>query len=107
MDFKRATYLPKEGIQGVQKIQIFLHCVLELPTVYISYSATNESQEMAILKLANALNTYGIRIILDLLNTVEIDSMGGLPNWLSDNISSADKVIVVISKEYIKVSVIK
>jgi len=58
---------------------------------------------MAILKLANALNKNGIRVILDLLNTVEINSMGGLPNWLPDSISNADKVMVVLTKDYIKV----
>jgi len=59
---------------------------------------------MEILKLANGLNQYGIHCIVDMLNTVEINSMGGLPNWLPDNISSADKILVILSKDYINVS---
>ena len=41
---------------------------------------------------------------MDLLCTVEINELGGLPHWLSTKIPKADKIIVVLSKSYIKVS---
>jgi len=41
--------------------------------------------------------------MIDLLSQVEINSVGGLYNWLPSKIIYSEKIIVVLTKDYLKV----
>jgi len=73
--------------------------------VYVSHVTRSDTrQETRLLQLIHFLAQYGIRLTLDLLCQVEINNAGGLPNWIPETISKADKILLYLSKSYIAVS---
>ena len=50
-----------------------------------------------------ALHEYGVQCVVDLLNTVEINNSGGLASWVPKSITNTDKIVVLLTKEYIQV----
>lgn len=72
--------------------------------MYISYFAGTEKEEEKVLYLAAALNQFGIKCTVDLLCQVDINNNGGLPIWLPENVTNSDKILVLITREYLEVS---
>ena len=60
---------------------------------------------MRILALVQHLTTFGVQCVIDLLCQVEINNTGGLANWLPYAITNADKILVVVTPNYLQVYV--
>ena len=45
----------------------------------------------------------GTSVVVDLTRQIEINNCGGLSQWIPKQMSSADKIVVVLSPEYLKV----
>ena len=86
----------------ILRLNFFLES-LEPTTVYISYFADTEKKEERVLYLAAALSQFGIKCTLDLLCQVDINNNGGLPIWLPENVTNSDKILVVITRDYLEV----
>uniref|UniRef100_A0A7M5V8A7 TIR domain-containing protein n=2 Tax=Clytia hemisphaerica TaxID=252671 RepID=A0A7M5V8A7_9CNID len=70
-------------------------------SLYISYlSETN--RETKILEMAQHITSFGVQCIIDLLCQVDINSRGGLANWLSYSINNTDKILVILTPNYLK-----
>ncbi|XP_066931773.1 uncharacterized protein [Clytia hemisphaerica] len=72
------------------------------PTVYFSYISKDQQKEEDLLHMIAALHEYGVQCVVDLLNTVEINNTGGLANWVPKSITNTDKIVVLLTKQYIK-----
>lgn len=55
------------------------------------------------LSLVQYIASYGIHCNIDLLSQVNINNMGGLANWLPSQIRNSDKILILLSKAYLKV----
>ncbi|XP_066914792.1 uncharacterized protein [Clytia hemisphaerica] len=71
-------------------------------SVYISHYSNSLLDEEEILSLVHYLMSLDLQCHVDLLNQVEINNMGGLPNWIPEHILSVKKILMVISKEYLQ-----
>lgn len=71
--------------------------------VYVSY-LTQPHKEERLLNLIQFISDFDVHCIIDLLCQVEINNSGGLPNWLPSKLTNSDKILVVLSKTYVKVT---
>ena len=55
--------------------------------------------------MAQHITSFGVQCIIDLLCQVDINSRGGLANWLSYSINNTDKILVILTPNYLKVNV--
>ena len=70
---------------------------IESPTVFISYSWDNDEHKKWVLDLANKLCVDGIDVILD---RYYLKPGVNLPHFVEKNISSADRIIIIFTKNY-------
>lgn len=61
-------------------------------TVYLSHCAESKKEEVALMKFVGALRTFGVDVIVDVLNQVEINNVGGASRWIQINILKAEKL---------------
>ena len=72
-------------------------------TAYISHCATTKQQKQKLLQFSVWLESQlpGLSVIVDLTKETEINKVGGLSQWIPQQITKVDKVIVILSQEYI------
>ena len=72
-------------------------------SVYISHHTPHETKN--ILKFACRLEKYfpKLNVVLDVTRQVEINACGGYAQWIPQQMASASKIVVVLSKEYLNV----
>ena len=71
-------------------------------SMYISH-LTPDNKELRILELVQNITSFGVQCVIDLLCQVDINSRGGLANWLPFSIKNADKILVVVTPNYLRV----
>ena len=59
---------------------------------------------MRVLQLVQHITGYGVQCVVDLLSQVDINSRGGLANWLPYSIRNTDKILVIVNQDYLRVS---
>lgn len=72
-------------------------------SAYVSCICPDDKKEENLLQMLAAFQEYGIKCVIDLLNTVEINNCGGPAHWVSDKINSTDKIIVILNNDYLQV----
>jgi TIR domain len=92
----------KNLIEGseIKKSKVELHKNIETekkPIVFISYSWDNDEHKKWVLDLANKLCADGIDVILD---RYYLKPGVNLPHFVEKNISSADRIIIIFTKNY-------
>ena len=70
--------------------------------VYISYFPDTEKATHSVLNLAARLKKHTLSVKVDVLCQREIDDIGK-PVWYQSQLEAASKIILVISKGYLKV----
>ena len=70
--------------------------------VYISYFPDTEKATHSVLNLAARLKKHALSVKMDALCQREIDDIGK-PIWYQSQLEAANKIILVISKGYLKV----
>ncbi len=69
--------------------------------VFISHAwESDKTIENQIKELAVWLNNKGHEVHLDYTSQREIDTEGGLQNWMEKQVEKADKVLVCVTKNY-------
>ena len=73
--------------------------------VYISHCTPDENQKKKLLNFASYLQFQltGVTVIMDLIKENEINQAGGMSQWVPQQICNADKILVVLSDDYLKV----
>ena len=72
--------------------------------VYISHCASKKREIEKVLSLANQLQSFSnVKVCIDLCNQNSIVDCGGLSFWIPENLTKADKIIMVFSPSYLKV----
>ena len=61
-------------------------------------------EEKELLTLIHYITTFGLQCHVDLLCQVEINTMGGLPNWIPTKILNVKKIMVYLTNKYVKVN---
>ena len=64
---------------------------------------TTEEEEKKLLQMVEAFHEYGIECVVDILNSIDINSCGGPANWLSNKIYETDKIVVILNESYLQV----
>ena len=70
--------------------------------MYISYFPDTEKATQSVLNLAARLRKYDLDVKMDALCKREIDEVGK-PIWYQSGLEAADKIILIITKGYLKV----
>lgn len=71
-------------------------------TVYISH-CLKKAEGSCLSKLAMLLNDANINIIVDIYSIVAINNAGGIANWVTRCIDLADKILIIVDDQYLKV----
>ena len=73
-------------------------------TVYISHCTQGETNQKNLLKFACLLehNFPQLVSVLDLTRQVEINESGGAAQWIPKQMAEASKILVILSKRYLK-----
>ena len=79
---------------------LFVFIVLDY--IYISYYPETDKATGSVLNLVARLRGHGLNVIMDALCQREIDQVG-MPRWYHSQLEAAKKIILVISKSYLKV----
>ena len=72
-------------------------------TIYISYCGVREESKNKAIRFAKHLNAENVELYLDLLNQTTIDNIGGLPFWVNEKMSVADRIILILTPDYLEV----
>lgn len=71
--------------------------------LYISHCSKSGDKQSRILKFADLLQRkFGVKVVMDLICHVSINNAGGMYNWVPSAMKSANKIAVILSKEYLK-----
>ena len=73
------------------------------PKVYISHCLTLPSDIMELTRFACVLQSCGCDVILDICSDVKVNNSGGLFRWIPTNIQRADKIVVLLTPDYLSV----
>ena len=71
--------------------------------VYISYCARDDTKKNLLLKMLSCIQVHlsGITVIAALIQQNEINALG-IAQWVTREITNADKIIVILSQEYLE-----
>jgi hypothetical protein len=72
-------------------------------SLYVTHYTKSTRHEHRLLSLVQYISAFDFKCNIDLLSQVEINNIGGLPNWIPEKILNVRKILVVLSKEYIQV----
>ena len=73
-------------------------------TIYISYCGVRDQSKNSVIKFAKHLNVENVELYLDILHQTKIDSIGGLPFWVNEKMSVADRIILILTPDYLEVN---
>ena len=74
---------------------------LLMKTVYVSHCMERQDEIVCLTRFLAALKRVGINVIVDILKQVEIHNAGGFSRWIPMNMERADKILVLLTPEYI------
>ena len=73
-------------------------------TIYISYCGVRDESKNKVIKFAKHLKVENVELYLDFLNQTKIDNIGGLPFWVNAKMSVADRIILILTPDYLEVN---
>lgn len=71
--------------------------------VYISHCSLNEQDEKLVLDVSKFLQTNiaDLTVILDLVRSFEIHAVGGISQWIHEQMYNADRILVLLTQGYL------
>ena len=71
--------------------------------IYVSHCSTTQEQKQQLIRFSHWLESQipGLHVVIDLRNKSEIKQVGGLSQWIPQQISNVDKVLVVLCEDYV------
>ena len=73
-------------------------------TIYISYCGVREESKNKVITFAKHLKVDNVELYLDILHQTTIDSIGGFPFWVKEKMSVADRIILILTPDYLEVN---
>ena len=60
-----------------------------------------DQESASLCQFSSNLKSFGVDVILDIFNQVEINNSGGISQWVQRNMAKADKVIIFVTSNYV------